>query len=162
MVAINLTIGDNGIITRAYEAKYLTELSTCIEELQVFKYSKKLENNELYNKDKTELITVLYEITGKYTVKENVTRIGYHAFYYQDLMTGIELPEGILAISDDAFIGCSGITEIYIPESIKAISTRAFAGTNNLNKIQINKEPGSITGSPWGAIKGDRIVEWLK
>ena len=133
MVAINLTIGDNGIITRAYEAKYLTEL-----------------------------ITVLYEITGKYTVKENVTRIGYHAFYYQDLMTGIELPEGILAISDDAFIGCSGITEIYIPESIKAISTRAFAGTNNLNKIQINKEPGSITGSPWGAIKGDRIVEWLK
>ena len=46
MVAINLTIGDNGIITRAYEAKYLTELSTCIEELQVFKYAKKLENNE--------------------------------------------------------------------------------------------------------------------
>ena len=46
MVAINLIIGDNGIITRAYEAKYLTELSTCIEELHMFTYARELENDE--------------------------------------------------------------------------------------------------------------------
>ena len=121
-----------------------------------------IENNVLYNKNKTELIAVLYEIVGKYIVEDSVTKIGNYAFEYQQKMTEIELSNNLIEIGNYAFNMCSGLTGIYIPENVSKIGNTAFYGVNNLNKIQIDKEPGSITGSPWGAVKGDRIVEWLK
>ena len=51
-----------------------------------------IENNVLYNKNKTELIAVLYEIIGKYIVEDSVTKIGNYAFEYQQKMTEIKLP----------------------------------------------------------------------
>ena len=116
----------------------------------------------LYNKNKTELIAVLYEIVGKYIVEDNVTKIGNYAFEAQQKMKEIELSNNLIEIGNSVFAECAGLTEIYIPESVSKIGNTAFYGVNNLNKIQIDKEPGSITGSPWGAVKGDRIVEWLK
>ena len=49
-----------------------------------------------------------------------------------------------------------------MPNSVEVINSNAFANSANLTQIQIDKEPGSIAGSPWGAIRGDRIVEWLR
>ena len=121
-----------------------------------------IENNVLYNKNKTELVAVLYEIIGKYIVEDSVTKIGNYAFEEQQKMTEIKLPIKLKEISMRVFTYCIGLTEIYIPESVTTIENSAFNGADNLNKIQINKEAGSITGSPWGATKGDRIVEWLK
>ena len=121
-----------------------------------------IENNVLYNKNKTELIAVLYEIVGKYIVKDSVTKIGNYAFEFQQKMTEIELSNNLIEIGNYAFNLSSGLTGIYIPENVSKIGNTAFYGVNNLNKIQIDKEPGSITGSPWGATRGDRIVEWLK
>ena len=43
------------------------------------KYSS--ENNEIYNKDKTELIGIYHDIQGSYTVRSSVTKIGNKAFY---------------------------------------------------------------------------------
>ena len=120
-----------------------------------------IENNELYNKEKTELITVLHEINGQYVVKEEVTKIGNYAFHYRTNMTSIILPEELKEIGD-AFNYCNGLTTIYIPNSVDTITSYAFLNSPNLTQIQIDKEPGSIAGSPWGAIRGDRIVEWLR
>ena len=44
-VAINLTIGDNGVITRASKARLTSELSTYKEELEMYSVGKELENN---------------------------------------------------------------------------------------------------------------------
>ena len=119
-----------------------------------------IEDNELYNKDKTELIAVLYDISGQYIVKEGVTKIGEYALHYRENMTSIVLPEGLKEIGM-AFQN-SGLTSIYIPNSVDTIASYAFMNATSLQQIQIDKEPGSITGSPWGAIRGDRIVEWLR
>ena len=121
-----------------------------------------VENNVLYNKDKTKLISVLYEIDGKYTVEPHVTTIGRQAFENQVKMTEIELPNNLKILENYIFISCTGLEEIYIPGSIEEIKENSFANVDNLQKIQINKEKGSIAGSPWGAIRGERIVEWLK
>ena len=120
-----------------------------------------IENNVLYNKDKTEIITILFEINGKFVVNSNVTSIGRYAFHGQSKMTEVELPEGLIKI-DQSFNYCDGLISIYIPNSVEAISQMAFASMDNLQQIQIDKEQGSISGSPWGAIRGDRIVEWLR
>ncbi len=121
-----------------------------------------IDNNELYNKDKTELITVLYEIHGQYIVRDSVTKICFYAFHSQNNMSGIVLPDNLKEIETMAFVFCDNVTSIYIPNSVETIAYNAFASMNNLQQIQIDKEPGSITGSSWGAIRGDRIVEWLR
>ena len=44
-VAINLTIGDNGIITRAQKARLTSELATYKEELEMYEVGKELDNS---------------------------------------------------------------------------------------------------------------------
>ncbi len=114
----------------------------------------------LYNKDMTELIAALYSINGKYVVDANVKKIGDYAFYTRNL-TEIELPEGLIEIGS-AFQNCASLESIYIPSTVEKISTTCFSSATSLKQIQIDKEEGTIEGSPWGAIRGDRIVEWLR
>ena len=120
-----------------------------------------IENNILYNKDKTTLIRVLYKISGEFTIADSVESIGVGALSYQSGLTKVNLTRNINNIGATAFAS-SAIDSIYIPASVRTISYSAFYGMNNLQKIQIDKEKGSIIGSPWGAIRGDKIVEWLR
>ena len=123
------------------------------------KYS--IENNELYNKDKTELISVLHEIEGSYTIRSSVTKIGDRAFHSKDQMTEVILPDGLKEIGS-SFQYCTGLTEIFIPNSVEKISSSAFKDATNLMHIRIDKAPNTIEGAPWGAISWDRAVEWLR
>ena len=153
----NINIGPN-VISINPLFKYINYYGEVTIDANNPNYS--IEDNELYNKDKTELIAVLYEISGQYIVKEGVTKIGDYALHYRKNMTSIVLPEGLKEIGR-AFQN-SGLTSIYIPNSVDTIASDAFMNATSLQQIQIDKEPGSITGSPWGAIRGDRIVEWLR
>ena len=123
------------------------------------KYSS--ENNEIYNKDKTELIGIYHNIQGSYTVKPSVTKIGDRAFHNKIKMTEVILPEGLKEIGN-SFQYCTSLTEIYIPNSVETIASDAFRYSTNLMHIRIDKEPNSIAGAPWGAISWDRAVEWLR
>ena len=119
------------------------------------------ENNEIYNKDKTELIGVYHNIQGSYTIKTSVTKIGNYALQAQRNMTEVILPEGLQEIGT-SFQACTGLTEIYIPNNVETIASDAFNNSINLMHIRIDKEPNSIAGAPWGAISWDRAVEWLR
>ena len=123
------------------------------------KYSS--ENNEIYNKYKTELIGVYHDIQGSYTVKASVTKIGNYALQNKPNMTEVILPEGLREIGT-SFQACTGLTEIYIPNSVETIASDAFNNSTSLMHIRIDKEPNSIAGAPWGAISWDRAVEWLR
>ena len=123
------------------------------------KYSS--ENNEIYNKDKTELIGIYHDIQGSYTVRSSVTKIGDRAFHSKYQMTEVILPEGLKEIGS-SFQFCNGLTEIYIPNSVEKIATDAFYCASNLMHIRIDKAPNTIEGAPWGAISWDRAVEWLR
>ena len=119
------------------------------------------ENNEIYNKDKTELIGIYHDIQGSYTVRSSVTKVGDRAFHGKHQMTEVILPEGLKEIGD-SFQYCTGLTEIYIPNSVEKIGTSAFVNATNLMHIRIDKAPNTIEGAPWGAISWDRAVEWLR
>ena len=113
----------------------------------------------LYNKDKSTLITVIYRIQGTFNLANTVKVIGIYAFHGQGQMTSIILPEGLTEISN-SFNYCNSLTEITIPSTVEKISSMAFSNADNLTKIHIDKPKDSISGSPWGAIRGNRIVEW--
>ena len=119
------------------------------------------ENNEIYNKDKTELIGIYHDIQGSYTVRSSVTKIGDRAFHAKSNMTEVILPAGLKEIGS-SFNYCTGLTEIYVPNSVEKISTDAFLNSTNLMHIRIDKAPNTIEGAPWGAISWDRAVEWLR
>ena len=118
-----------------------------------------IENNVLYNKDKTELKAVLYNISGKYTVNSNVTKIGNYAFYNQHGMTEVELPNKLIEIGS-SFNLCNGLEKIEIPSSVTSINTSCFSNSSNLKEIRVHKKKGSIIGSPWGCIYGDKAIIW--
>ena len=120
-----------------------------------------IENNELYNKDKSVLISILHDIQGDYTVKDSVKKIGDRAFHYMSGMTSIILPEGLEEIGA-SFNSCKGLKEIYIPNSVEKIASDAFNNSYNLMHIRIDKEPNTIEGAPWGAVAWDRAIEWLR
>ena len=123
------------------------------------KYSS--ENNEIYNKDKTELIGIYHDIQGSYTVRSSVTKIADKVFQAKTGMTGIILPDDLEEIGI-SFQSCTGLTEIFIPNSVEKIASNAFKESTNLMHIRIDKAPNTIEGAPWGAISWDRAVEWLR
>ena len=118
-----------------------------------------IEDKILYNKDKTELVAVLKDINGSFTVNNGIKKIGTNAFHNQYNMTEIILPEGLKEIGS-SFNYCRALTEITIPSSVETIDTNCFNYADYLKKIKVNKQKNTIEGSPWGANKGDRIVEW--
>lgn len=119
----------------------------------------KVENNILYNKDKTEMVCALYNIVGEFKVDDNVTLIGDYAFHNQNQMTSVVLPIGLRGIGE-SFAFCSALKEINIPSTVESISTRAFNSTENLSRINVEKKQNSIPGAPWGAPKGMKVVNW--
>ena len=139
--------------------KYVNYYGTVTVDEENQNYSS--ENNEIYNKDKTELIGIYHDIQGSYTVRSSVTKIGDRAFHSKNQMTEVILPNGLKEIGN-SFQYCTGLTEIYIPNSVEKIATAAFTNSTNLMRIRIDKAPNTIEGAPWGAISWDRAVEWLR
>ena len=130
-------------------------------ELDVDNKNYTIVNNVLYNYDKTKLICALYPITGNLEIESTVKEIGEYAFYGQNEMQGITLPNGVEKIGGNILLRCSKITKLEIPSSIKEISSAAFNETAHLDEIIIHKKEGSVTGSPWGVAKGERAIKWV-
>ena len=49
----------------------------------------------------------------------------------------LNIPNGVSAINNDAFMYCRRLTEIVIPETVTEIGSRAFYNCSELNKINI-------------------------
>ncbi len=60
---------------------------------------------------------------------DSVIRIGYRAFYNNDELTSITIPENIKVIERDAFFHCSNLTDVTLPDSYIAMDSNVFEGT---------------------------------
>ena len=123
--------------------------------------SYKVEGNLILTKDGKKLITYV-NATQSVVVPEGVEILSSLAFESLRIAQEIILSSTLKEIESSAFIYCSSLTEIQIPNSIERIGENAFLNCSNLQSIKIDKEAGSIEGAPWGATKGDRVVQWLR
>ena len=119
-----------------------------------------VDENILYNKSKTKLISVLYEIVGNFDISPTVEEIGQNAFNRQNKMSRINIPSSVKVINN-CFNDCA-FTEIDIPGSVEKIQSGTFGANPYLTYIRIDKEVDSIPGAPWGAPKGMKVVSWEK
>lgn len=68
-----------------------------------------------------------------------VTRIGNYAFYDNDDVTSVSLPECINSIGYQAFYSCEKLTKIDIPASVKNIEEESFKYCTNLKDVTLHE-----------------------
>ncbi|MBR1758096.1 MAG: leucine-rich repeat protein [Lachnospiraceae bacterium] len=64
-------------------------------------------------------------------------------FCLRDAHGIIEVPDGVHAVMEEAFSGCTGVTEIYLPDAATHIMSNAFDGCTGVQAIHL---PGSLSG----------------
>ena len=73
----------------------------------------RLDGNLIYNADKTELIAALpYDQTAYYVMPQGLTAIHDYAFYEATKLVGVEMPNSVTAIGQQAFRGCASLRQL--------------------------------------------------
>lgn len=80
----------------------------------------------------------------EYTIPDNVTSIGYCAFYGCSNLKRINLPDSITSIENEAFKECLNLTDLNIPDGVTSIGEAAFFSCSSLPRITIPKSVVSI------------------
>ena len=62
-----------------------------------------------------------------------------YAFYNNQTLTSISLPDGVAGIDGYAFYNCSGLQSIDFPDSLLQIGEYAFADCDALTEISLGK-----------------------
>ena len=100
------------------------------------------EDDVLFNKDKSKIISFRNQKIESYIIPNSVTDIGNSAFSFCRSLTNIVIPNSVVSIGDGAFSNCSSLSNIVIPDSVTAIGNFAFWGCSSLSNIVI---PDSVT-----------------
>ena len=100
------------------------------------------EDDVLFNKDKSKIISFRVQNIKSYIIPDSVTSIGNGAFSGCSFLSSIVIPNSVTSIGDSAFSNCSSLSSIVIPESVTSIGDRAFSGCRSLSSIVI---PNSVT-----------------
>ncbi len=100
------------------------------------------EDDVLFNKDKSRIISFRKQNVESYVIPSSVTSIGDSAFSCCDSLSEIVIPSSVTSIGYSAFLGCRSLSEIVIPSSVTSIGDNAFYGCDSLSEIVI---PSSVT-----------------
>ena len=100
------------------------------------------EDDVLFNKDKSRIISFRNQNIKSYVIPSSVTSIGDYAFSYCDSLSEIVIPSSFTSICDYAFSSCRSLSEIVIPSSVTSIGKGAFSCCDSLSEIVI---PSSVT-----------------
>lgn len=141
-----------------------------------------VENNAIYNKDKTELLSVgntadfvipetvkgiavrCFEKVPlkKIIIPSQVTTIGEYAFSDCTILSNVTIQNGVKTIGNYAFDWCPLLLEITIPNSVETIGDHTFSTSFNLRVINVDKPENSIEGAPWGSFsfQHETTVNW--
>ena len=88
------------------------------------------------------------------SIPESVTDIGEAAFENCDGLTAVQLPEGLIRISRKLFHNCSQLESVVIPSSIRSIDEQAFADCRSLASLTLPADLNYIgryafQNTPW-------------
>ena len=84
------------------------------------------EDDVLFNKDKSKIISFRNQKIESYIIPNSVTDIGNSAFSFCRSLTNIVIPNSVTDIGNSAFSNCSSLSNIVIPDSVTAIGDYAF------------------------------------
>ena len=100
------------------------------------------EDNILFNKNKSRIISFRNQKLTSYVIPASVTRIGEFAFSRCESLTEVVIPDSVTNIGKRAFANCRSLTEVVIPNSVTNIGKGAFHKCESLTEVVI---PNSVT-----------------
>lgn len=80
----------------------------------------------------------------KLDVKGGINEIGEGCFWNFYNMKTVSLPDTLVKINKDAFIGCEEIKKVEIPDSVIEIGEDCFSGCEKLNNVKLPKNLTSL------------------
>ena len=134
-----------------------------LEEIEVSEENetyKSINNKYLVSKDEKTLYFVSKSATDILDFPDTIEYIYNHAFSYCNNLKEIILKDGIKSLGYSVFYSCNNLEKVEIPSSIISIESGAFYTANNLTEIIIHKKRGEISGEPWGAVYGTRVIQY--
>ena len=121
-------------------------------------YLQSINNEYILSKGGTELYWVKSDL-AEVNIPESVEIIKDGALVNVTAQE-IELPKKVRKIGN-RILQSASTKKIIIQSQISEIGTSAFADANNLSEVIIHKKnDGTLTGSPWGCIYGDKAIKW--
>lgn len=183
-VSINITVGDNGIVTKAQLAKTTSELSSYKEQLDVYKMEKKAEDDSFYENsltagpnsiyyntknsdEETSIKNIIEDISDEYLDKIEIIK-GKMIINTQDRKLikiaqsiGIEpnpyvINNGVLESNDGNLLLVDDEGALTLPSSVTKIGEGAFANVEGLKTIII---PGNVKTIGKGAFRNNATLE---
>ena len=79
-------------------------------------------------------------------ISSGVTTLGAYAFSACDSMTGVSLPETLLAVGESCFQSSYGLHNISIPNSVRSLGDCAFSSCNGLTRVTLGSGLKGIGG----------------
>ncbi len=116
------------------------------------------EDDVLFNKDKSRIISFRNQNIKSYVIPSNVISIGDSAFYGCNSLSEIVISSSVTSIGDSAFLWCSSLSEIVIPSSVTSIGDSAFLWCSSLSEIVI---PSSVTSIGDYAFSGCSSLKYI-
>ena len=77
-------------------------------------------------------------------IPDSVTSIGSYAFWGCHYLTGVVIPDSVTSIGYEAFYSCDNLTSVVIPDSVTSIGDQVFCGCTSLTSIVIGNSVTSI------------------
>ena len=105
------------------------------------------EDDVLFNKDKSKIISFRNQSVESYVIPSSVTSIGNRAFSCCSSLSKIVIPSSVNSIGNSAFSGCSSLSKIVIPTSVTSIGDWTFSGCSSLSEVVIPSSVNSIGNS---------------
>lgn len=93
---------------------------------------------------------------------QGVESIGNYAFKDCIKLKVVSMPNTVRVLGTTVFGNCSSLERLQLFSRIEVLSNNMFQNCSALKEIIVDKERGSLNGSPWGCIYGDRAVKWLR
>ena len=84
------------------------------------------EDDVLFNRDKSEIISFRNQEIESYIIPDSVTSIGDGAFGCCSSLSSLFIPNSVTSIGDGAFEGCSSLSSLVIPDSVVNIKGNPF------------------------------------
>lgn len=92
-----------------------------------------------------------YWIPVARNIPDFVEKIGFKAFYPQNQLKQIFLPNGVFEIEEDAMADCGSLDTVYLPPKLKTIGSGAFDYCSSLKKVVMGPDISAIGDSAFSS-----------
>ncbi len=107
--------------------------------------------------------TLVHGVNGIVDIPDGVLNITNNAFSGCSGLTNVMIPSSVTIIGDNAFRNCTGLANVIVPNSVKSIGSYAFSGCDRLTTMMIPSDVAYIgsnafAGTPFYSNQPDGLV----